>query len=305
MTKSFEKILSSEEFDEFLAKAVSYVRWFLKVTQIEKTRERAQQLAGFDPGASFSGKFGEFLKSCGTPDSATEQSGTSIAAEPSGGNIIEDLFSSSIPIDSAKAAMKSALRQLGKSYCFLLLLISQCSAQPAKERFYFESATSKQQTPMESKKGISSDRSTRRTSIIAWANSQKPSKPRHFGTDEIKNSARSKTKKGVSHDFNIGRVDSDKERPLSGGSVGDKSSRQSSLDLSQEQYTGSVRKSAGGAGNNKTFTLKENQVQVESLVSDGMVEAPHIAAEDETKLEKKAVSLSSDSVAPSVKTRRK
>ncbi|KAJ1567173.1 hypothetical protein HK096_010731, partial [Nowakowskiella sp. JEL0078] len=109
-------------------------------TQLEKTRERAQQLAGFDPGANFSGKFGEFLKSSalfGGMD-PIDQSLATVETAATGGNIIEDLFQTTVSIESAKAALRGALRQLGKSYCFLLLLISQCSGQPAKERFHFE-----------------------------------------------------------------------------------------------------------------------------------------------------------------------
>ncbi|KAI8810819.1 hypothetical protein BJ742DRAFT_798838 [Cladochytrium replicatum] len=122
MSKSSTRILNSDETDEFIIRAVSYLRWHLIIHQMEVARERTQRMAGIDPTMNFSGKFGDFLKN------------SALSNDDEGNNPIENVSS----LDAAKSSKKAALRHFGNAYCFLLLLVSKSSSEPAKERSHFE-----------------------------------------------------------------------------------------------------------------------------------------------------------------------
>ncbi|KAI9202462.1 uncharacterized protein BJ171DRAFT_476669 [Polychytrium aggregatum] len=117
MTKSFVKILSSTQLDEFFNTALEYCNWFLRVNYLEK--QKATNRLGVD-----------------FPSNVPRQLGD---------NTQNLLFGSNVwTLDEAVAHKESSLRAFATAYCFLLLVVSANSKEPAKERMYFEVCSPRQ-----------------------------------------------------------------------------------------------------------------------------------------------------------------
>ncbi|KAJ3016150.1 UNVERIFIED_CONTAM: hypothetical protein HDU68_012389 [Siphonaria sp. JEL0065] len=164
ITKNFRHVLTSPEFDTFILSAAHYIRWYIQVIHLQK----ANQIAFVPPPVISNHRAGQ-SGSAGSAKSATTAAGNPGSAG-SNKSRKSTLMSSEESLAAAAAATAAAssrrmsvrpifvedggdtveleiaienrdekLKELASAYCFLLLLTSRTTTEPARERAYFES----------------------------------------------------------------------------------------------------------------------------------------------------------------------
>ncbi|KAI9328704.1 hypothetical protein BDR26DRAFT_873639 [Obelidium mucronatum] len=135
VTKNFKTILTSPEFDAFLLCAAHYIRWFIQVVHLQKTNQIA-----FVPPPATRNAASKNKPAGDAPGSAWKNplAATSTRRMSMRPIFVED-GGDTVEMEIAVETRDEKLKELASAYCFLLLLTSRATTEPARERAYFES----------------------------------------------------------------------------------------------------------------------------------------------------------------------
>ncbi|KAJ3120068.1 hypothetical protein HK100_012954 [Physocladia obscura] len=154
----FIQILESPDFDAFVLSAANYARWHVQILHLEKMK-LFQPLLGStaataDENNASAGDL-EFSQTAAASRKDTNldnnQSGKKIVGQSSNNSVLGGIMrghvrhvfaedgGGTVTLEEAEKNLASELHKFATAYCYLLLLISRHSVEPAKERAYFES----------------------------------------------------------------------------------------------------------------------------------------------------------------------